>query len=154
MKPQTIITNLFQLLQAKKYDEVAKLYTVDAKFTDGIFMLEDAENIRKMWNYLGVIFTELTIKIVSVTETENGAIVTWESFYNLRGNKIHNKLKSEFVLINGRIDSQTDSFSFYRIARQTSGAKGVLFGWLPSVKKTIQSRMLIGFEQYNNSVFD
>ncbi len=147
----TIVKNLFQFLQENKYHDVVKLYAKDAFFTDDVFNLSCSDSIVLMWQYLAFIFTDLHIKVVRIIETQDGAVVDWESFYQLRGKKIHNKLRSHFIIENGRILRQTDQFSFYRIARQTSGLKGWLLGWLPSVKKTMQNRLLSGFDQFSPS---
>jgi hypothetical protein len=146
MTPRELIENFYKLLSNKKYNSIAQLYHQDASFTDGIFSVSG--QIEGMWHFMCGIANDFTLTVKSIEQKNNIFVVNWESFYFLNGKRIHNILTSTIKLQGNKIIEQRDEFSFYRIARQTGGTKGVLLGWLPAARTAIRSKMLIAFDDF------
>jgi len=148
---QQIIERFYQAFQKKDYATMQQCYAEGATFTDAVFLNLNARQVKAMWQMLcessGDDF-KLKYRILSV----DGDKITaeWTAWYTFSatGNKVVNHITANFTLKNGEIVTHTDSFSFYKWAKQALGLSGLLLGWTPFFKNKVQATAMGRLKAY------
>lgn len=135
----SVTKHFWESLAAKDADEMAACYAADATFEDEVFRLRGAD-CGKMWQMLFSGATDLRVRAHPLHEGDGTAHGVWEAWYTFTatGRPVHNRIKSRFVVRDGKIVDHKDSFPFWRWSRQALGAKGWLLGWTPLVRMAVR----------------
>lgn len=123
-------------------DAMARCYHPDATFEDPAFGLLRGPEVGAMWQMLCKRGKDLQVRLVtSSTETQRGS-AKWEADYTFSqtGKRVHNVIDSRFVLRDGLIVEQRDSFDFHHWLGMALGTPGKLLGWLPPLQALMRNK--------------
>lgn len=136
----SVLTRFYTAFAQRDWSTMGACYAEDARFSDPVFPDLDAAGVRGMWKMLLTSGTDLRVTFKVQEENPVHGVVTWEAFYTFSktGRKVHNIIRSEFVLRDGLIVQQRDHFDFWRWSRQALGLSGLLLGWSPLVKNKVR----------------
>lgn len=134
-----LLTCFYNALAARDGAAMGACYTDDASFTDSVFRDLKGEDVRKMWRLIAGRVKDLKVEFNVIAADDEKGRALWVATYSFAdtGNKVVNRIESEFTFRDGKIASQVDSFDFYRWARQALGLKGTLLGWLPATHNAV-----------------
>lgn len=137
----SVLHRFYTAFAERDWSTMGACYADEARFSDPVFPELDASGVRAMWKMLLTSGTDLRVAFTVIEETPTGGVCGWEAFYTFSrtGRKVHNIIRSEFVLRDGSIVRQRDHFGFWRWNRQALGASGWLFGWSPTVRNKVQA---------------
>jgi len=76
----------------------------------------------------------------------------WEPRYTFSatGRPVHNIIDSAFTFNAGLIQRHVDTFDLWRWSRMALGARGMLLGWSPMVRKAIRAQAQRGLEAWSS----
>ncbi len=136
-----VLDRFYSAFVARDSTIMGTCYADDARFSDPAFPDLNAAEVRAMWKLLVGRSNDLRVKFKVVREDERSGICEWRAYYTFSrtGRQVHNIVRSEFVLRDGFIVQQRDSFDFWRWSRQALGVTGYLLGWSPLLKRKVQS---------------
>ena len=119
-------------------DAMARCYHQDATFQDPAFGLLRGPEVGAMWQMLCKRGKDLEVQLVSASADS----AQWEARYTFSqtGKKVHNIVRSHFVLRDGLIAEQRDQFDFHRWLGMALGTPGRLLGWLPPLQALLRSQ--------------
>lgn len=137
---EIIIQTFYSAFQKIDYKTMQLLYSDDASFSDPVFPLLHADEVRSMWEMFCRNSADLTIDFKNIQHKENRISAEWTAHYSfpLTKRMVNNHIKADFVLEDDKIIRHHDSFSFYRWSRQALGPTGWLLGWSPIVKNKVR----------------
>lgn len=140
MSNTELITKFYTAFQQKDYKTMQDLYSDNAVFNDAVFTNLSAQEVRAMWQMLLTRGKDLSLEFKDIWSEDTKAGATWIATYTFSatGRKVTNHINAVFEIENGKIIKHTDSFSFYKWARQALGVPGLLLGWSPTLKSKIQ----------------
>lgn len=146
----SVINRFYSAFAARDAAAMAACYADDARFHDPAFGALDANQVRAMWQMLLGRSKDLRITFTVLREAERSGVCEWHAHYTFgaTGRKVHNIIRSEFVLRDGFILQQRDRFGFWRWSRQALGAMGWLLGWTPLVKGKVQRTARTALERH------
>ena len=137
-----LITTFYQAFAQEDADTMAACYAPDAQFQDPAFGPLHGNEVPDMWRMLlSRSGGELAITFDKVWAEGNQGGARWEARYVFGPKKrpVHNIIEARFKFRDGKIVQHTDTFSFWRWARQALGLPGLLLGWTPSVKNKVRN---------------
>ncbi|HEY0174728.1 MAG TPA: nuclear transport factor 2 family protein [Pedobacter sp.] len=136
---ESLIHHFYTSFKNKDIKGMQNCYAGHATFTDPAFRNLDAQQVRSMWEMLIKSSKNMRIEYDHVEAGDHTATAEWTAYYTFSatGKKVVNKVKSSFVLENGKIVSQQDEFNFYRWAKQALGLTGLLLGWTSFLKNKV-----------------
>jgi hypothetical protein len=118
-------------------------YAKDAAFSDPVFPLLDARELRTMWRMLCARGKDLRVVVsdVGADETDGGR-AHWVATYTYSGTgrRVVNRIDASFRFRDGLIARHVDRFDLWRWAAMALGAKGAVLGWLPPVRSAIRAQ--------------
>ncbi|MEO5673891.1 MAG: nuclear transport factor 2 family protein [Chitinophagales bacterium] len=137
---ERLIEHFYTSFQNKDYKSMQSCYADDATFSDPVFVHLNAEQVRAMWEMFCVNSDGLKVEFSNIKSTGINGSAEWIATYifSSTGNKVTNRITARFHFENGKIVKHTDSFDFYKWARQALGVTGVLLGWTPLVKNKVR----------------
>ncbi|MES2691632.1 MAG: nuclear transport factor 2 family protein [Bacteroidota bacterium] len=140
MNNTELVTKFYTAFQQKDYKTMQELYADQAVFNDAVFIDLSSKEVRAMWQMLLTRGKDLTLEFKDIWSEGNKAGATWIATYTFSGtgNKVTNHIKAVFEIEAGKIVKHTDSFSFYKWARQALGIPGLLLGWSSVLKNKVQ----------------
>ena len=115
-------------------------YAGNATFNDPAFRNLDAKQVRSMWEMLIKSSKDMRLEFDNIKADSHSGSAEWTAYYTFSatGRKVVNRVKSSFILENGKIVSQEDQFNFHRWSAQALGLSGLLLGWTSFLKKKVQ----------------
>ncbi|MES2387944.1 MAG: nuclear transport factor 2 family protein [Bacteroidota bacterium] len=127
---EALILRFYTCFQNKDYYGMQASYAENATFTDDVFIDLNAAQARAMWEMLIKSGKDLSLEFSNIHADGRVVRAQWTATYTFSrtGNKVINKITSEFVIANGKIVKHTDSFNFYTWAKQAFGITGLLLG--------------------------
>ena len=138
---KTIIESFYKAFQKGDAEAMAALYDEEVQFEDAGFGKLQGAEAGAMWKMLiQRAGSNLIIEFSDVVETEGGGHARWEAHYPFGKNKrkVHNKIRANFEIRDGKIVKHTDHFNFWRWSAQALGPIGYLLGWSPFLKNKVQ----------------
>jgi ketosteroid isomerase-like protein len=117
-------------------------YARHATFSDPVFPLLSADEVRAMWQMLLSRAPELSVNYNIVAESEDAARVVWVARYTFSqtGRPVTNRVVTEMRFAAGRIVQQVDRFNLWTWSRQALGLQGLLIGWTPMLRDRVQKQ--------------
>jgi ketosteroid isomerase-like protein len=127
---EKLITRFYTCFQNKDIKGMQECYADNAVFNDEAFSNLNAKQVRAMWEMLISAGKDMKVTFDRVSDNINGGEAHWRAVYTFSrtGNKVVNKVSAVFIIENGKIVHHTDSFDFYKWARQAFGFTGLLLG--------------------------
>ena len=142
-----LIEHLYASFARRDAAAMAACYAADAHFRDPVFDVE-GEEVAAMWTRLCERGRDLVVEWRDVKADDATGSAHWEARYtfSVTGRKVHNFVEAQFTFRDGLIVTHTDKFDLWRWSRMALGAKAVVLGWTPFVKKAIRSEARRGFD--------
>jgi hypothetical protein len=137
-----VIERFFKAFQDRDHAIMGACYHPDARFSDPVFPSLNAEQTRAMWRMLLTRGTDLSIRYRLLRTSDSEGEAEWQAWYTFgpEARKVHNIIRSRFVLRDGLIIDHQDSFSFWRWSRQALGPIGILLGWTPLLRSKVRGK--------------
>jgi hypothetical protein len=149
---EATIHKFYSAFQKKDYKTMQECYGESALFSDAVFQNLNAAQVKAMWEMLCKNAKDFKLEFKNVSANEREGQAEWTAWYtfSVTGNKIENHIKASFEFENGKIVKHTDSFSFYRWAKQALGLTGLFLGWTTFIKNKIRKAAVRNLENYMN----
>ncbi|MCU0448985.1 MAG: nuclear transport factor 2 family protein [Bernardetiaceae bacterium] len=146
--PKQVVQSFYVCFGKRKPEGMNALYHPEANFTDPVFGRLNLAQTQAMWTMLCTRGQDLRLKFDVVESDEQFAKVEWKAWYSFgpRRRKVHNRVTSIFEFKDGLIYRQTDTFDFYRWAKQALGLPGLLFGWTGLLRQQVRKKALKGLK--------
>ncbi|MEP6512786.1 MAG: nuclear transport factor 2 family protein [Parafilimonas sp.] len=140
MTTEKVIQKFYTSFQNKDYKTMQQCYAGSAIFNDPVFRNLNATQVKAMWEMFCVKSKDLKIEFGNITANETNGSAEWTATYifSPTGKKVVNKITANFIFENQKIVKHTDTFNFYKWAKQALGLSGVLLGWTPLAKNKVQ----------------
>ncbi|HZI06400.1 MAG TPA: nuclear transport factor 2 family protein [Archangium sp.] len=146
-----LLTDFYTAFARRDGNAMAACYHPDAEFSDPAFPGLRGARVTSMWRMLCERGTDLDITFRDVQADDRTGRAQWEARYtfSMSGNKVLNRVSSEFEFKDGKILRQTDRFDFWAWAHQAiGGPAGVLLGWTPLVRNKVQAQARRSLDKY------
>ena len=129
---------------------MAQCYAPDATFSDPVFVGLRGEQPGGMWRMLTSRAKDLTVDLVARDADETSGTAHWVAHYQFAqtGRPVVNDVHSRFRFVDGLIAEQVDEFDFHRWSRQALGLPGLLLGWTPMLRRSVQGKARAGLDKY------
>lgn len=139
-----LISHFYTCFKNKDYKGMQACYSNRATFNDAVFTDLNAAQVRAMWEMLISRGKDLHIEFGNIEVNENTGTVHWDAYYTFSstGRKVSNAIDAYFEFENGKILKHTDSFDFYKWARQALGLTGLIFGHSNFLKQKIRAKAM------------
>lgn len=137
---EALIHQFYTAFQQKDVKTMQNSYGDQAIFNDAVFINLDAQQVRAMWQMLLSRSEDMKLSFGKVKEDGDKVTAYWEAHYTFTatGKKVVNKIDAEFEIKDGKIIMHTDTFNFYKWARQAFGSGGLLLGWTNVFKEKVR----------------
>lgn len=137
---ETLIHQFYTAFQQKDVKTMQHSYHEAAVFNDAVFVNLDARQVRAMWQMLLSRSGDMKMNFGGIEERGNKVTAHWEAHYTFTatGKKVVNEIDAEFEIKDGKIIRHTDTFNFYKWARQAFGSSGWLLGWTNVFKEKVR----------------
>jgi len=147
---EQLLHTFYTAFQHKDFKTMQSCYSDNAVFSDPVFSNLNAVELKAMWQMFCVKSKDMQISFSDVIANDSKGSATWQAHYTfgVTGNKVINKISAQFVFENGKIIQHTDSFNFYKWARQALGLSGLLLGWTPLMKNKVRSMARRSLKQF------
>src|SRR4051812_42300118 len=118
-----LIERFYTAFNAHDADAMAACYADDVVFSDEVFVGLKGERARNMWRMLCARGKDLRVVHRDVVATDAEGSAHWDADYTFQatGRRVHNSIDARFAFRDGKIVAHTDSFDFWRWARQALG---------------------------------
>ena len=129
---------------------MAACYAPDVRFSDPVFPDLRGPEAGAMWRMLTGRSTDLRLELLEhEADTERGS-ARWRAHYTFTqtGRPVVNEVTASFRFVDGLIAEHTDSFDFWRWARQALGPTGALLGWTPILRAGVRRRAGAGLDAF------
>lgn len=145
-----LITNFYAAFAARDGDTMASFYAPGATFRDPVFTDLAGEEPGAMWKMLTSRATDLDVELVDQSASESTGTAHWIATYTFTqtGRHVVNDVRAHFRFADGLIVEHMDDFNFYRWSKQALGAPGLLLGWTPFLRSSVQKKARAGLDQY------
>jgi ketosteroid isomerase-like protein len=128
-------------------------YTPDVMFNDPVFQTLRGKEAGGMWRMLTGQAKDLQIELLSHEADGSSGYANWRATYTFTqtGRPVVNNVRASFRFADGLIAEHRDVFDFYTWARQALGPTGMLLGWTPMVRATVQGRARASLDKFLRS---
>lgn len=146
-----LIHKFYKAFQERDAETMAQCYHDEIVFSDPVFTQLKGEEARNMWRMLCERGKDLSLTYHGVEANEQVGTALWEARYTFSqtGRKVHNVISAHLEFKDGLIYRHTDSFNFYRWARQALGAPGLILGWTPFLRNKVRATAGKGLAIYS-----
>jgi ketosteroid isomerase-like protein len=129
---------------------MTQCYAPDASFSDPVFVGLRGEEPGAMWRMLTSRAKDFTVELVSRDADADAGTAHWMARYRFAqtGRPVVNDVQSRFTFTDGLISAQVDDFDFYRWSRQALGLPGLLLGWTPMLRASVQRKARAGLDKF------
>ncbi|MEP7278741.1 MAG: nuclear transport factor 2 family protein [Bacteroidota bacterium] len=129
---EQLIKRFYTAFQALDYATMQDCYSKEAVFSDAVFGLLQAPELRAMWEMLCKNAKDFSLRFSDICLLdEEYATCRWIASYTFSatGRRVVNDVKAYMRIENGRITEHTDKFDLWKWSRQALGLSGLLLGW-------------------------
>lgn len=136
-----LIGKFYTAFQKLDYTTMNSCYSDDIVFSDPVFGLLQADEVKAMWEMLCKNAKDFSLtfsNIQSVDEEYYTCEWTASYIFSRTGRKVTNRIKAFMRLQGGKIIEHTDAFRLSTWIAQAFGWKGVWFGWTSFMKRQVQ----------------
>ncbi|MFI5156879.1 MAG: nuclear transport factor 2 family protein [Chitinophagales bacterium] len=154
MDQTQVIDKFYSAFTRLDYKTMQQCYSDDAVFSDPVFGILSAAEVRAMWEMLCRNAQDFSLVYgdIEILDAEY-ATCKWIATYTFSktGKKVMNHIKAHMRIVNGKIIEHSDAFKISNWAAQALGFKGLLFGWTNFMKKGIQKNARKNLEKFMGS---
>lgn len=139
---EELISRFYSAFAAGDHATMAASYADDATFSDPVFPMLSADEVRAMWRMFCTGGNEIEVGFSDVRADDAGGSARWDAVYRFpkTGRRVHNRISASFSFRDGRIVRHEDEFDLYAWTRMALGPVGVLLGWTPIVKGQVRKQ--------------
>jgi ketosteroid isomerase-like protein len=150
---EDLIARFYAAFDARDGGAMAACYASNARFSDPVFQDLEGVEAGEMWRMLTQRATDLKVELLEHSADDVTGNARWLATYTFTqtGRAVENDVRASFRFTDGLIAEHIDSFDFYRWARQALGARGLLLGWTPIVRRAVQRRARAGLDEFMES---
>lgn len=147
---EQLIQKFYTAFSQRDYKTMQSCYADHAVFNDAVFRDLDSAQVKAMWEMLCVKGKGADITFSNVKADDHTGSAEWIATYDfsLTGKKVVNHVVAHFVFEQGKIVVHTDTFNFYRWAKQAFGFTGVLLGWTPLLSNKVRKTARKNLDEY------
>ena len=147
---EALIERFYAAFDAKDGVTMAGYYLPRATFTDPVFPGLRGPEAGAMWRMLTGRSTDLRVELLEHEADGDRGSAHWLAHYTFgqTGRPVVNDVRATFHFSDGMILEHTDSFGFYRWARQALGPPGLLLGWTPVLRAYVRRRARAQLEEF------
>jgi ketosteroid isomerase-like protein len=147
---RALLERFYSAFDAHDGDAMAACYAPDATFSDPVFLNLTGSEPGAMWRMLTARGGDLDVKLVDHSADDDHGSAHWIATYTFTqtGRPVVNDVHAAFRFADGLIAEHCDTFSFYRWARQALGPVGLLLGWTPIVRSSVQRKARSGLDEF------
>lgn len=146
-----LIQSLYDGLAHRDGEAMARLYAPGAVFTDPVFGELRGVRVGAMWRMLCERSSpDFRVEVDAIESDGEIGRCRWQAWYTFSntGRPVHNIVEARFRFADGMIVEHRDAFDLWRWERMALGGKGLLLGWLPSVKGRVRAQAAQGLALY------
>lgn len=135
-----IIEKFYDAFARKDYAEMQTFYRDDSTFSDPVFTHLASAEVKAMWQMLLTAGRDLSVTYRDVQQDGSIQRCEWHAHYTFSrtGKRVHNIIRTEMEIREGKIFRHQDDFDFWRWSRQALGITGLLMGWTPGLKAKVR----------------
>jgi len=141
------IHRFYDAFQKKDYAVMQSCYQPDAVFSDPVFGLLEADQVKAMWEMLCKRAKDFSLQYGDIQLLDDEYTTTrWTASYTFArtGRKVVNNITAHMRFRDGLISEHSDAFSLYVWARQAMGITGWLLGWSRFFQTRLRRKALKG----------
>jgi uncharacterized protein len=144
------IRRLYEALDARDGETMAACYTLDARFTDPVFLDLEGREVGAMWRMLCERSDDLSVDLVEHGAEGDDGWARWIAKYTFTqtGRPVTNDVRAVMRFRDGLIAEHRDSFNLHRWTRQALGPSGLLLGWSPLVQRPVRRRARESLDEF------
>jgi ketosteroid isomerase-like protein len=138
---EDIVNRFYSAFQKLDYKTMNDCYSEDIVFSDPVFLVLKADEVRAMWEMLCKNAKDFSLTFSNIQMLdEEYATCNWVATYTFSktGRKVVNKIKAYMKFYEGKIIEHSDAFRLSTWIGQALGWKGVWFGWTGFMKRAVQ----------------
>ena len=145
-----LLTRFYEAFQRRDPEGMIACYHPNVVFMDPVFGRLRLDEVSAMWRMLNSRAKDLQLSFSNIDADEHCGSVQWEAVYTFSktGRRVHNKIDAQFGFYEGLILAHRDRFDLWKWSRMAFGAKGLLLGWTPLIRKPIQMEARRGLETF------
>jgi ketosteroid isomerase-like protein len=149
-KNKELIEKFYTAFKNHNSEDMVKLYHNDIEFQDPAFGVLKGDRAKNMWRMLVERASDLQISFNNINVDENSGAANWEAIYTFSktGNKVHNKIKAQFIFKDGLIYKHKDDFNLWEWSKSAFGVTGWLIGYTPFFKDKLNTEANKGLDEY------
>lgn len=142
MDNYTIIESFFDALYHENSKLLNSFLTDDIVFEDPIMGRLEGDEVRYWWQLLCEKVQDFTLEYHKIEVKGDEVYAEWETSYTFYATqrKVRNQLKTQFIIKDGKIESQKDSISYQKWIKQVIGNKASFFIKGTVMQKGIQKQ--------------
>jgi ketosteroid isomerase-like protein len=149
-----LIERFYNAFQQLDYEAMNNCYHDDIIFSDPVFGLLHAEQVKAMWEMLCQNAKDFSL-VYSNIQTEDNEYYTcnWTATYTFSktGRRVVNHVKAFMRIKDGKITEHSDGFRLSSWIAQAWGWKGLWFGWTGFMKRKVQRTARENLVKFMNS---
>jgi ketosteroid isomerase-like protein len=125
-------------------------YAPDVSFSDPVFEDLHGAQAGAMWRMLAQASNDLRIELLEHDANGDRGTAHWRAHYTFTqtGRPVVNDVRASFRFRDGLIVEHEDQFGFHRWARQALGPVGLLLGWTPFLRSSVQRRARASLDEF------
>lgn len=141
---QALIKKFYEAFARLDGEAMAACYHSEVVFEDPAFGVLKGAHAGNMWRMLckSQKGKDFQVTFRDIQASEAGGSAFWEARYTFSktGRKVHNKIKAQFEIRDGKIMKHTDVFDLKSWAAQAMGFKGALLGGTKFFQRKLQAQ--------------
>jgi ketosteroid isomerase-like protein len=138
---EEVIQRFYNAFQKLDYKTMQDCYTDSVVFSDPVFGLLQADEVKAMWEMLCKKAKDFSLTFSDIQAIdEEYYTCKWTATYTFSktGRKVVNHIKAFMRIHDGKIVEHSDAFRLSTWMGQALGWKGILFGWTGFMKRAVQ----------------
>lgn len=150
LSPHQIAHQFYNAFAKRDFTTMQSLYHPNVVFNDAAFVDLNCQQVCAMWQMLLTGSKDLALEYTLTETNDTDAFVNWTATYTFSktGRKVVNNINAHLVCHDGLIIKHTDSFSFYKWAKQAFGPVGFLLGGTSYFQKKVQYEVQLRLQKF------
>jgi ketosteroid isomerase-like protein len=148
-----VLRRFYEAFAKRDAESMAACYAPEVEFSDPVFGRLRSSEAGDMWRMLCGRAADLAITFNVLEATPTSGRVGWEARYTFTptARPVHNIITATMTLAGEKITRHDDRFDFWRWSRMALGPVGMLLGWTPLVRRSVQRQALAGLKKFRAS---
>ncbi len=145
-----LVTRFYEAFARRDHATMGACYHDDARFCDPVFPGLDAAEARAMWHMLCERGKDLQLTFSDVEADELVGRARWVATYTFSatGRAVENRIEARFRFKDGLFVEHTDTFDFWRWAKQALGPAGLALGWSGVMRNKVRAQARAGLLKF------